>query len=71
MRRALFALASLLAVSACGSMTDKQKSFFGASHSSIFTETMPGISDLDTETKEDKAEDKWWDGYYGRSSASQ
>lgn len=59
----------LLALPACGSMTDTQHTFLGAESTSIFGETLPGISDLDTVTAEDRAEEKWWDRFYGNGKS--
>lgn len=67
MRPARAWVLALLALAGCESMTEKQPTFFGASSTSIFDEIQPGLSDLDTQTPQDKAEEKWWDKYYGAS----
>lgn len=61
------AVAALLLLAGCGSMTERYPTFFGASHTSPVSYTLPGISDLDTISKDDKADADWWAKYYGRS----
>ena len=60
--RAIVSCAFLLALSACGDL--------GQSQHSILGDELPGLGDLDTITKEDKAEAAWWDRFYGQSSAT-
>ena len=63
--RALLACAALFALTACESLGEKEPTFLGAEATSLPAQTVPGISDLDTITKQDKADEKWWDNYYG------
>lgn len=59
MRRATFLLAVLGSLSACGP-NDKINTPFGM--------TLPGLSDFDTISAEDKENQKWWDNYYGHKA---
>ena len=49
-------IVSLLVLSACSSMSEK-------SHS-IFADKVVGIDHFDTQTSEEKAQEKWFDSYY-------
>ena len=50
-------IASLALLGGCSSL--------GEEHSSIFTQTQPGLSSLDSVTKQDLEEESWWSHYYG------
>ncbi len=65
MLRRTSAFLLLLTLGACGSMSETQHTLLGEESTSLFSQTLPGLSDLDTVTAEDRAEEKWWDRFYG------
>lgn len=62
------AIVALLVLSGCTSLSEKQTNFFGASHTSLAAENMPGLGDMWAETKQEKADRQWWDSYYGHKT---
>ena len=56
----------LMALGACSSLSEKSNSPAAGSTPTILGQTLPGLGDLDTETKAEKEDDAWWGGYYGR-----
>lgn len=55
--RIAIAFAALLMLNACTSLSEKSNS--------LFADKQPGVSSLDTITKEDKEESAWFKSYYG------
>lgn len=55
--RITIALVALMMMNACSSLSEKS--------TSIFADKQPGVSSLDTITKEDKEESAWFKSYYG------
>lgn len=53
-------LAMLIALSACSSLSEQSQSPLSV--------VQPGLSNLDTITKQDRDEEKWWGSFYGRKS---
>ena len=64
--RQIILFAAMLCLAACSSLSEKSNSPLAGSTPTILGTTLPGISDLDTESAADKADDAWWSGYYGR-----
>lgn len=56
MKHALL-LGVILFLTACGSLGEKQSTILG--------KNVPGISDLDTISAEDRENQAWWEKYYG------
>ena len=70
--RALLTLAcAITLLSGCSSLTAKQPTLLGQTDPTLLGETLPGISDLDTTTRADKADEKWWGSFYNNKAISE
>lgn len=57
MTRRIPVILPLMLLGACTSLSEKSDS--------IFADKQPGLNQLDTITKDDKAEDAWYKSFYG------
>lgn len=71
-RRALLAVSLLLMLAACsGTLTETNHSLFTDKQETPLGEKQPGLSNLWAPTKAEKAEDDWFNGFYGHKKETE